>query len=256
MNISEIRKIELDILNDVASFCERNGLKYTLFYGTLLGAVRHKGFIPWDDDIDIAMPRRDYEIFLRTFSSEKYVSIDCISNQGYIYPFAKVYDPSFMIKENARFDCNIGIYVDIFPIDFIDKGKMPTFQKKIWNLRKTWSRAIDPKNETSNSPIRRLFSLIYNRQRTNLLAAKMEKLAKQYSSNTGFAISYLDCRKDCYTSFGEGLFDSQKMIFESHMFCCPKDCNAVLHKLYGNYMELPPMEKRVFTHNFVIRSES
>lgn len=117
----EMKKLELDMLIDVAKFCDENDIRYYLSGGTLLGAVRHKGFIPWDDDIDISMPRPDYLKFVSTYngSSEFYQVQSIENNDKYWRTFAKVFDTRTYLKEDAirmPKDGN-GVFIDIFPID-------------------------------------------------------------------------------------------------------------------------------------------
>ena len=95
----EYKKIGIDILLAVHEFCEKRNLKYVLFYGTLLGAIRHDGYIPWDDDIDIAMPREDYETFIRDFDTTDYGVKSCFVDKGYYLPWAKVYDKKTIKRE-------------------------------------------------------------------------------------------------------------------------------------------------------------
>ena len=92
----ELRSVQLDLLQKTAEFCENNGLRYFLCGGTLIGAIRHKGYIPWDDDIDIAMPRQDYDRFVRSFNRPEnyYQVVNLDTNPAYDYDFAKVYDNS------------------------------------------------------------------------------------------------------------------------------------------------------------------
>ena len=99
----EMKKLELDMLIDVAKFCDENDIRYYLSGGTLLGAVRHKGFIPWDDDIDISMPRPDYLKFVSTYngSSEFYQVQSIENNDKYWRTFAKVFDTRTYLKEDA-----------------------------------------------------------------------------------------------------------------------------------------------------------
>ena len=122
-NISdlELKKIELNILKDVHDYCVGNNLKYYLWYGTLLGAVRHHGFIPWDDDVDIAMPRKDYDYFIKHYISEKYNVEACETVSTYQMPFAKVYDINTIKKEPIYYKKGVtrGVDIDIFPLDEI-----------------------------------------------------------------------------------------------------------------------------------------
>ena len=118
LSLEEKKKILVSILSEVHNFCDENNLKYFLPGGTLIGAVRHKGFIPWDDDIDIYMPRNDYEKFLCEFNkeSERYQVIS-LKTDGYYLPFGKVIDTKTVLIENVDSDYKMGIYLDIFPLD-------------------------------------------------------------------------------------------------------------------------------------------
>ena len=119
MTLSEIKEVELEMLHNVDSFCRKRGIRYSLAYGTLLGAVRHHGFIPWDDDIDIMLPRDDYERFLREYPRDpdcRY-TVDC----SYCTPrstrcFAKITDPRTILYEKSG-NPPTGIFMDVFPID-------------------------------------------------------------------------------------------------------------------------------------------
>lgn len=115
----EIKKIEVEILSDIVSFCQRNQLRVYLSGGTLLGAIRHHGFIPWDDDIDVCMPRMDYEKFIRSFQSEKeYIQVQSLLTPNFSAPFAKVVDLRTSIKsEFSNRDIDQHLWVDVFPVD-------------------------------------------------------------------------------------------------------------------------------------------
>ena len=114
---SELKTIELEILREVAAFCDMHDVRYYLVCGTALGAVRHDGFIPWDDDIDLGLPRPDYERFLSLFRSEKYTVLDSRFDDRYPYAFAKVSDNATCLVENIAQPFPMGVYIDLFPID-------------------------------------------------------------------------------------------------------------------------------------------
>ena len=254
MNIESIKKVELDILIEVAEYCRKHNLKYALFYGTLLGAVRHKGFIPWDDDIDIIMPRKDYNEFIRNFHSYSLKVADCFRTKDYFYPFAKVFNPEYPILEKSRFNCNLGIYIDIFPVDSISKTKCDKYRNKQLILHKTWSRAIDTKNVVSKSVIRKLFSCFFTVKRTQKIAQLMEKNANKYSdSDLCIKTIYLDAQKKGLIDLGMDIFDTEEIAFEDRNFEVPKNKDYCLKLLYGDYMKLPPIEKRVFSHSFEVK---
>ena len=115
----ELKTIQLDLLQKTADFCEQNGLRYFLCGGTLLGAIRHKGYIPWDDDIDIAMPRPDYDRFCMTFNQPNsvYRVKSLFTHPNYICAFAKVYDNRTLLKELHYKGIHFGVYIDILPVD-------------------------------------------------------------------------------------------------------------------------------------------
>ena len=115
INSDELKSIQLDLLQKTADFCENNGLRYFLCGGTLIGAIRHKGYIPWDDDIDIAMPRPDYEKFVRIFNlTQNYYQVMSIeTDPDYAYAFAKVYENRTVLKELHYPGDAFGVYIDI-----------------------------------------------------------------------------------------------------------------------------------------------
>ena len=119
LTLKELQQLSLEILKDVADFCEKNGIRYSLGYGTLLGAVRHKGFIPWDDDVDLMMLREDYEKFRTIYKSDKYTFFDSRNTPDCYIAFGRVCDTERTLAASSipwvRKD--VGVWIDIFPID-------------------------------------------------------------------------------------------------------------------------------------------
>ena len=128
----ELKRIQLDLLQKTADFCEQNGLRYFLCGGTLIGAVRHKGYIPWDDDIDIAMPRPDYDRFINTFNKQEnyYQVVSRENNHAYSYAFAKVYDNRTILQELHYKGSTFGVYIDILPADGVKDASQ--IRKIMW----------------------------------------------------------------------------------------------------------------------------
>ena len=117
LNQEQIKQIQLDLLSDVASFCKEREVRFSLAYGTLIGAVRHNGYIPWDDDIDLLMPRPDYDRFLETFHSEKDEVLDLSKSNVCVETFAKVCRKGTIMVDRELGRALWGVNVDIFPID-------------------------------------------------------------------------------------------------------------------------------------------
>ena len=133
MTTDEIKKVQLDILIYVDKICKDNNIKYSLAYGTLIGAIRHKGFIPWDDDIDIVLKRSEYERLLEVLykdDNSKYM-IFSMKDEGYFYPYAKVGDLDTIIREKNWPDIqNLGVNIDVFPVDYVPEGKEREYYDK------------------------------------------------------------------------------------------------------------------------------
>ena len=158
----ELKSIELNILKDIHTFCEMNNLTYYLCGGTLLGAVRHRGFIPWDDDIDIFMPRVDYDRFLTEYASKQYTVLCHKNTQGYYLPFAKVVDKSTRIEETlVKSIPNCGVYVDVFPIDGfsnnVDTAKSMVKKAKRYMFMNGLAYSFPRKNDSAKHIIKNLF---------------------------------------------------------------------------------------------------
>ena len=135
--LKRIQEEELKLLKEFREICEQNNLTYFALGGSLLGAVRHKGFIPWDDDIDIMMPRNDYERFKREFSSSQYDILSLENNADYYNNFIKVVDNQTVITDTRnRKTYKSGIFIDIFPYDRIDdlKAVDKTYQLESFKL--------------------------------------------------------------------------------------------------------------------------
>lgn len=253
--LKKLHKYQQEILDEIDKICKENNLNYFLIGGTLLGAVRHQGFIPWDDDIDIAMPRKDYEKFIHLCKSnlDSKFELDCIkTNKKYWLPFIKIRRNGTIHEEKAleEYDGNKGIWLDIFPLDeFSDKDNLIKRENKIKKLKILLQCKNIRKTKEYNSVYKKiiliLIKILPNRF-LHLLINKcmMSKQEGEYFVNFGsqYGIKKQTHLKDKY-------FPAIDVEFEGKMYKAPRDYDYVLTKIYGkNYMELPPIEKRV-THN-------
>lgn len=138
LSLSEQQEILLEIMKDIDSFCRANGIRYSLSDGTMLGAVRHGGFIPWDDDADLCMPREDFDKFVKTYKSDKYHLLlnTHTEEEVFFYGFAKINDPSTFGATSYRNLSKYGVAVDIFPLEPVpeDEKERAKYTHKIRSL--------------------------------------------------------------------------------------------------------------------------
>lgn len=257
IGLNELKKIQVDILKDIHTFCQSANLKYSLSFGTLIGAVRHKGYIPWDDDVDIMMPRKDYDIFIRSFKSENCMVIDHEINKSYIIPFAKVYDKRTSLIENVRFQANTGVYVDVFPIDTIpnsvkDINSLYKRKRLLYNIYKyKISKGLPNWNilkKTALKIIQLFLSPITFNQLLKVNERNTLKYQNDSNSKAGEAISFDSVKSGI---INKDVFDDYMLVdFEGEKFYSIKKYDEFLCSVYGDYMILPPIDKRVTHHSF------
>ena len=250
-DIQELRQIQMGILDDVHSFCEAHGLRYFLSSGTLIGAVRHKGYIPWDDDIDIYMPRKDYEEFLQTYTSESghYRAINPQTEQHYYYTFAKVVDSRTRMVEKETEGYEIGVYMDIFPVDYVTDNLQE--RERIFKKKKLLYKIRRCKISKNNYLRSRLAYYVYKLWPMSVgqIERKIRKL---------IVLAEPTCTVCNMTEAGPGIkgcfpavdiSSSVDIEFEGTQYKTMVGYKDYLELTYGDYMTLPPVEQRV-THKF------
>jgi len=254
VTLNEMRQIQLNILDKIHEYCTARQLRYSLAGGTLLGAVRHKGYIPWDDDIDIFMPRPDYEKFMLGFS-DKY---DNLKVQYYrnskttFYPFGKIYDDrTIMIETNHS---KTGVYVDIFPIDGMpsDKQEADNIRNKTIDFQEALKKTLQyyKLDGKISSRIKYALKLLYYPSRSKTISDYDVLISSYPFEKSSYAGVYLTAYGDRERLKKEVFSSYVDMEFEGKRYKCIKDFDIYLSSLYGNYMELPPEDKRVSLHIF------
>lgn len=250
-SIQELRQIQMGILDEVHQFCEQHGLYYFLSSGTLIGAVRHKGYIPWDDDIDIYMPRKDYERFLQTYhdASGRYKAIDPQREAHYYYTFAKVVDMRTRMVEKETEGYEIGVYMDIFPVDYVTEDLQE--RERIFKQKKLLYKIRRCKISNSNPLQSRLAYFVYKhwplsvkqieRRIRNLIVSTEPTNTVCNMTEAGPSI------KGCFPA--EDIASSVDIEFEGKLYKTMIGYKDYLKRTYGDYMTLPPVEQRV-THKF------
>ena len=249
----------IGILDEIKAFCEVNNIPFFLTGGTLLGAIRHKGFIPWDDDIDIAMLRKDYDRFVHNFESVsgniKILTRDF--DKGYRYTFAKAVDDSTLVIEDNDEKFPIGVYVDVFPIDSLDNNLEKC--KKLVRRHHRWQKVYQLKylhiSKVRNWKKNALLLLIKPFLRLlpdSFYIKRLQKLKMQFENNTDSKYVANLCG-----AWGEkeivsrSVFNSSVSVnFENKTYPAPIGYDELLKNLYKDYMKFPPIDKQISHHNY------
>lgn len=267
MTTKEVQRMSLDILQDFHNFCVKNNIHYSLSGGTLLGAVRHNGFIPWDDDIDVQMPRPDYDKFIHTYTSEKGYKVFSrelpeFADKKMSYPYARICDTRKTVVDTGIrpwIPEPVGIWIDILPCEGItsNQGEADHFLTEVGHLtRKVWRSAVRHSpwsdmmkginlKEKLKFFCKKIYTTVWRENPYN----KMMTLRRKYDYTTSeyfFATPH----------YGMGEWQPKKNMesfvlhkFEDSEFYIMSGWDANLKSLYGDYMQLPPENKRE-SHDF------
>ncbi len=231
----------LEILLEVDKICKRHNIRYWLSSGTLIGALRHNGFIPWDDDLDIEMMRSDYLRLMQVLPSElpEWLALqDDETDPNYFYFYAKVRDKrSRMLEQNGydRLWKEQGIYIDIFPMERHPIWMHKLTEKSVGHMYKIWRTSTD--DERAIKSVRSIFNF-NNRYFFPCLRAILSQFtfgSKVITS--GMGIPFHNPR------YAEEIFPLTTHQFEGYDLPVPKDADAHLRHIFGDYMQLPDLEK-------------
>lgn len=241
----------LEIFKRLIAFLEEQGLSYCSCGGTTLGAVRHKGFIPWDDDIDIYMPRADYNKLLSMRTQLKSKGYDVLSmvDNGYIYPYAKFVDFNTTVWEWKAYHLVYGLYIDIFPMDEFSCSEKELAAKQhhcIRLVRRYWKSMwhFDLQNALTHFPKEAVLVIYYYRHLfPRLYLRRFQRFEQSYIGGNGDLCL-------CMTQWEGRIFRSEwfrnteKAVFEDIEIVIPSHVEDYLSLLYGDYMTLPPESKQ------------
>lgn len=254
-SLDELHNIMLNLLEKIDRVCEEENIKYFLVDGTLLGAVRHKGFIPWDDDVDIAMPRLDYERF-KNIASEKLgndffvQTINTDSNYHQFYIPLKVRDNHSTLIENYGNKFHEGVYVDVFPFDYLTEKKEKQLKKKriaylFGVMRGPVQFATFPSIHClARLSLQMIGHLIPRKIMINYIEAAVEENINETDGDEmtyGYELPWRQVFKT------KDIFPLCRVQFENLELNVPNNSDAILSIIFGDYMKLPPAEKRL-TH--------
>lgn len=262
MSMDEVKKVQFEMLQYAKKICDENDIKYYLAYGTLLGAVRHKGFIPWDDDIDISLMRSEYERFIKAVENDhhKYIRIVHMKNsKNYFGPYAMLVDTRTMINHFTLKEYlidGLGVYIDVFPLDqFDDLELLKSMLKKSHQL-KALNNLTMVKTFANDKGVKKIAKMVVapfaNLIGHKALCEKTEKLAEAAKKENGkYVVDLMWDPQMRWCIPVEAYADTVQLEFEGETFSAPKEYDLVLRTGYGNYMQFPPEEERVTGHNYV-----
>lgn len=254
LTVDEAKKIQLGLLKRVAKFCDENGIRYFIYYGTYLGALRHKGFIPWDDDIDICMPRPDYEKFTHTFKADDCVLHTWTPDNSWICPFSKVSDPATELHENTDLGEQLGVNIDIFPMDGLPAkdGQISRMLKsmRFYYVMQVAATLKDHSKRSFGSRfiIRtiKIFYKIFHVKHS--ITGRAIRKASRYDFDKSEKVGILVWgygRKEIVRR--DSIIPLRRVQFEDAEFWAPGTDESLV-TAYGDYMQLPPVEKQCYKH--------
>ncbi len=254
-SIIKYKEILLETFNAFLAFCQEHDIEYVAAYGTVLGAVRHKGLIPWDDDIDVYMDRANYDKFisLRNDKSMKEYEIIDIENKCYYLPFAKFANKNTTILEIGYIECVIGVFIDVFPVDEVDdinEAKIIHDEYCYWYGEYIHSLKTLTSPDVYKHPSY-FFTILSAKIRKRRILEELKKIENKFKSISGDKVMYYrstDNYEKCVFP-KSWIKDTIEMPFENTKIRVPKDYDSYLNFTYGDYMTLPPEEKRVSVHN-------
>ncbi len=258
LDLDGLKKIQIEILNVVDEFCKKNNIKYFLDCGTLLGAVRHKGYIPWDDDIDVGMLRDDYNKFMELFNrnNTRYKFLCNELDKDFLYPIGKVVDTNTILyepdqKTGIKLSVNIDVFVyDNAPDDDVECQKMFKVKEKYGRLRiaKLYPDRYDHsslKKRIIRFFLKNYFKFIPKDYYTKKIIQNSKKYINEKTKRVG---NFTSLTK---VTFDKKLFNSfTNLVFENKKYPAPVGYDEYLTNFYGDYMTPPPKEKRVRHHDF------
>lgn len=268
LTIRESQIATLEIIDEIDKICKSLNIKYFMLYGTLIGAVRHKGYIPWDDDFDIGMKREDYDKFLNyCYSNSEKLSPFCINNKktdpGCWYNITRFCDTRYRCVYSGWKNFNeTGLFVDIYPYDGMGKEEDKKYWEKIQLKRRYFIKMLQLSSSDSKFPgsniIKKIlnFPLLFTARRKGVTyyLDKLENISTKFTwENSDYVYCCTWGDEINLPSYPKSLFeDFCYLEFEGKKLPAPTHYDEVLRVIYGNYMELPPEDKRMPGHSYKV----
>ncbi len=257
IDVEELKRLQLEMLVEIDKFCTDNNIQYSLAYGTLLGAVRHQGYIPWDDDIDIMMLRDDYDKFISGFHAPNMEALNHQRSKSYYLPFAKVVRTDTVMEEEVSIKSEMGVYIDVFPIDTlpsrtISRKVLLTLKRMLNSIYQFKVVRLSPHRSRVKNIILGTGKLLSTPITMRCLLSGMDRLSRAYAGKpSNYCGPIADVDKTASKVFAKELFTSYTSLpFEGKQFKAISSYDTWLSQMYGDYMVLPPVDKQVSHHLF------
>ena len=255
MTLEEVQSLQLVMMSKIHDFCVNRNIRYSLGGGTLLGAVRHKGYIPWDDDIDIMLPRPDYDSFIKEFAGydEDLDIQNYFTDPTYPWSWTRVCNNKTILYSRHAI---CGIFIDVFPVDGLpSENVIEDYHKKVLKLKKhvSYTNKFNDDRIERNGAIRMvkksIKSILYlgHSRAVNNLEKCLRSYPFEASNYAGAIIGMYGVKEHMKAEVFKKYIT---LPFEGYNFMCIADYDAYLTKHYGDYMQLPPKEKQVTHHKF------
>lgn len=256
LQVDDLKRIEVEILTHIDRVLKKNNIPFWLDGGTLLGAVRHKGIIPWDDDIDIIVRRKDFKKVLEVLreEGERYRVLSRYDDPEYYYLFAKVVDSHTSLTELEEIPINgLGVWVDIFPLDNLPTNdrERAKFQKRVALYRNIAGHSLRYIKGDMLTIKDKVFCYLSNLYGWKRAYRRIDAICQKTSNtSTKYVADIIAATNERLEVPAAAFAETIELEFENNMYPAPVGYDCYLKNLYGDYMKLPPVEKRMSHHVF------
>ena len=255
--IRKTQLVQLSMLKDVDVFCRKHNIRYSLCGGTLIGAIRHKGFIPWDDDLDICIARPEYERFIKIWERESpkgYILQNKDNTPGFTQYFTKIRKEHTLFLQDVDLPelYHTGIFIDVFPVDRIPSrgiGRV-IFQGECIVFQLCTKESVSPRANIVTKCISQLFFAVTSHRMRDSMRKKLEKRIIKHNEDTNNKTVIINSLEELRMLFPPDMMETFiELEFEGDEFMCVEQYDEMLRETYGDYMTLPPENERKGIHH-------